>query len=163
MTHENPTDGSNRGIGAVLRDLLESIAEAEEEKRTHGQGHSPVGRGRIGYEFSIGLGTLDSVGEDRNRSERERWRVRETDTDIEANDYVASVSEVDGEKIVVVDLPGVDPETLSAGVNDRTATLTIADDTGIIERVPLPQGELTIADASFNNAILELRLMEGDE
>jgi HSP20 family molecular chaperone IbpA len=158
MTDNDSTDSPNHGLGTLLRDLFESIVATNEVNRMSGRGSSdaPVGRGRIGHEFSIGIGTLDSITEAHDRGDQNRTR-----RDVSGQDtYATSVREVDDEISVVADLAGVDPDTLSAGVNSHTAELVIATNGNVIERVALPHGTVTIADTWYNNGILELSLRE---
>jgi HSP20 family molecular chaperone IbpA len=160
MTDNESTDRSNHELGTLLRDLFESIVATDGDSHVSRRRSSdtPVGRGRIGHEFSIGIGTLDSITNDHDRGDKKRTRrdVSRPDT----TDYATSVRKMDDEISVVADLAGVDPETLSAGVNSHTAELVIAADGDVIERVTLPQGGLTIADTWYNNGILELSLRE---
>ena len=163
MTDNNSTDDSDNGLGTLLRDLFESIVTTDGVTRVNGHGSSnaPVGRGRIGHEFSIGIGTLDSSTEIHDRGEQKR--TRRDGSGPEAPDCATRVRDVNDEISVVVDLASVDPDTLSAGVDNRTAELVIAANGDVIERVALPHGRLTIAETGYNNAILELRLQEGNE
>ncbi|PSP89796.1 hypothetical protein BRC90_03050 [Halobacteriales archaeon QS_4_69_34] len=69
--------------------------------------------------------------------------------------------------VVALDLPGVDPSSLSAGV--RGGAIVVAEGGTAVARVPLvregapPADDLAVAYASYNNGVLELRLRpEGD-
>jgi HSP20 family molecular chaperone IbpA len=160
MNDNESTDRSNHGLGTLLRDLFESIVTTDGDSHVSGHGSTdvPVGRGRIGHEFSIGIGTLDSITEAHDHGDQKRTRRDVNRQD--ATEYATSVREVDDEISVVMDLAGVDPETLSAGVNSHTAELVIATNGDVIERVALPHGMLTIANTWYNNGILELSLRE---
>jgi HSP20 family molecular chaperone IbpA len=160
MTDNESTDRSNHGLGTLLRELFESIVATDGDSHVSGHRSSdvPVGRGRIGHEFSIGIGTPDSITEADDHGDKQRTQRGVSEPD--PPDYATSVRAIDDEISVVADLAGVDPATLSAGINSHTAELVIATNGDVIERVTLPHGRLTIADTWYNNGILELSLQE---
>lgn len=153
MTHEN--NGRSSGIVQALREMLEAIAAAEEERQRHGEGSTTVGRTRIGYEFSIGAGHITET----------EPHPHTHDASPELSDRAIAVRYTDENVLVTIDAPEIDPATVSAGTDDSTGELLIASDGTIEERIPLRQQGLEIVDASFTNGILELRLrpMEGIE
>lgn len=144
MTHEN--SGRSGGIVQALREILEAIADAEENRQRHGEGSTTVGRTRIGYEFSIGGGHITETGSHQHTR------------DTTPNDRAIAVRYTDEDVLVTIDAPETDPATVSAGTDDSTGELLIASDGTIEERIPLQQQGLEIIDASFTNGILELQL-----
>ncbi|WP_049997335.1 gas vesicle protein GvpH [Halococcus sediminicola] len=151
MTSDDRTendDGSKTGrfIHTVLTDVFETLADMDEGKRRRGVGSTREGRTRFDYGFDVGIGP----GTD-GASQR---RLEKPDPDA---DSVAVVQPTDGGYVVTLDLPDVDPHELSAGVDDKQ-TLVVADDGGVVGRVSLPQENLEVGDASYNNGVLNVRL-----
>lgn len=153
---DDRTEGN--GIGAALRDLLDAVADL----RTGGSldvSRDAGDRGRTDYGFSVS--TLDAAAR-RESGEADRGvdsaGPREGGEHLETaeEEYATAVHSAEGGVVVTADLPGVDPESLSAGV--ASETLLIAEGERVLTRVSLPRGDLDIADATFNNGVLELRL-----
>ena len=77
-------------------------------------------------------------------------------------EYTAAVSPTDEGCVVTLDLPDVDPTELAAGVDSSGGTLVVGAGSTILERVSLPRNDLEVADASFNNGILDVQLVMED-
>ncbi|WP_248905496.1 gas vesicle protein GvpH [Halocatena marina] len=140
----NKSNRENGGIVQTLREILETIVAAEEERQRHGKGSTTLGKTRLGYEFSIDTGTLSDLGPDSRTTN--------------SSDRATAVRYVDGNVLVTIDIPEVDPETVSAGVDNRTGELLLGIDGTIEERIPLRQKGLKIVTASVTNGILEFHL-----
>lgn len=148
-------DDSERSLGSLLRELLSALAESGHARRATGSGHSDIGSTRVDHEFSIGIGTL-ADGTDRPTSTSTR-------------DHPTSVhyDESGDGATVVVDLGAEDltPETLAGGVTAARGepVLAVADDEGVLERVPLRHADFEIVESWFNNGVLELRLLSTED
>lgn len=149
MTHESNGDD---GIIRALREILETIAAAEEERRRHGRGSTTLGGTRLGYEFSIGAGSL---------SEFEPGSPQPRHPSSTPSDRAIAVRHRDGDVLVTIDVPEADPENVSAGVDDGELLLGI--DGVIEERVPFGRRGFEIVTASVTNGVLELRLQPTGE
>lgn len=146
----NDDNQSDHSIGSLLRDLFGVLTETDGSCRVVGSGHRDIGRTRVGHEFSIGIGTFaDSEIERRSISAP----TQSNPTNVHYDDVGAAV---------VVDLhdENITPEELVGGVTDTRGEpiLVVATGHEIIERVPLHHGDFEIADAWFNNGVLEFRL-----
>lgn len=144
-------------VRTILSDLFETIADMDEQnqRRRSGTGSARSSNSRFDYGFSVGIGPpsehIDATDAD------------ETPSALADTDHAATVHETEEGVVVTLDLPEVEPSELSAGVNSSTQTLLVGLDNEIIERVPLPHGNLEVGDASFNNGVLDVRLHGGDE
>jgi HSP20 family molecular chaperone IbpA len=152
---DSDTDGETNRSGVVrtiLSDLFETIADMDErDERRTGTGTAHSGNSRVDYGLSIGIGPQADI-------------ERETQTPPAANtDHSAAVHETDKGCVVTLDLPDIDPRELSAGVDASDGTLLVAVGDGVIERVSLPRSDLEVRDGSFNNGVLDVRLMERTE
>ena len=151
------TDKKDKGVvRTMLSGLIETLAEMDEndQRRRSGHGSARSGRKRLDYGLSVGIGPQAGIdGRDGTGIERE-----EVPESIAETDHAATVSPTETGQIVTIDLPDVDPRELSAGVGGDGRTLVVADDEGVVERVPLPHAGLAVADASFNNGILDVWL-----
>jgi HSP20 family molecular chaperone IbpA len=148
------TDENDKGfVRTVLTGLFETIAEMDErdQQRRSGRASARSGRARFDYGLDIGIGPPADVAEE--ASERP----------VDDTDHAATVHSAGEGYVVTVDLPNVDPTELSAGVDESARRLLIADDGGVIERVDLPDERLDVADASFNNGILDVHLRRRGE
>lgn len=150
MTDSNNNE-SDASIRAVVRSLLETLADMDAQDRAMRRKNrqARIGRTPVGHEFSIDVGTLDSASDSDKH---------EPEAEVTNSDYVVSVRYSDDEVVAVADLPDIDPDELSAGIDQETAELAIGKGDTVIKRVSLRHGNLAITDAAFNNGILELRL-----
>lgn len=172
---DTAADSERGGLTSMLRDLVETIAEAGSSEKAVGRGRIDVGRARIGHDFSIGVGTLDDV------TDADRRRVGGTGVDAGVNvetglgatdttdaaggtgadtDHPTDVryDEEESEAIVTIDVSEIDPERLAAGVSSRNGDLLVGTDDTIVERVPHRLTDATLAAASYHNGVLELHL-----
>lgn len=145
MTHESNGDD---GIIRALREIIETIAAAEDEHRRHGRGSTTLGGTRLGYEFSIGTGSLSEPD-----SHQHLYTSKPSTRAI-------AVRHEDGDVLVTIDVPEADPEDVSAGIDDDELLLGI--DGAIKERIPFGQQGFEIVTASFTNGVLEFRLQPSE-
>ncbi|PSP73523.1 hypothetical protein BRC86_08875 [Halobacteriales archaeon QS_3_64_16] len=175
-TSENDESG---GLASLLRSALETLVEADVDSSTGaaGSGSTDIGRGRIGHEFSIGVGTIDDITDD------DRRRIGPSDgatgvgagidagtgldgtTDSVGTDHPTHVRyDEDGtEAIIAVDVPEIDPEELSAGISSQNGDLLVGTEAAIAERVSHDLTDPELAAASYHNAVLEVHLKEGGD
>jgi hypothetical protein len=153
------SNGSS-GLGSLLRELVDSVANADQSERTAGRSRSGIGRGRIGHDVSIGVGTVDSI------TDADRGRVGDAGggtTRTTGGEHPTTVQYDDGETeaIAVIDVPEIDTSNLSAGISNRNGDLLVGTDEAIVERVRHRLTDATIAAASYHNGVLELHLRDG--
>jgi len=145
QTDSNEPDDHDRrasgGVSGLLRQLLETIQRLDESGSAVDRGHGTSSSGGFEYEYRLSVGLGDS-DESTTRPDQP-VRVEQT---------------LDGAR-VTIDLPGVDPEGLQAGVRGRR--LVVAADDEPVARVRLPESGYAVRTASYNNGILELLL--GDQ
>jgi HSP20 family molecular chaperone IbpA len=175
-TDATSEDDGSGGLTSLLRSALETLAEADVGSSTGAasSGSTDIGRGRIGHEFSIGVGTIEDITDD----DRRRIGPSNTATDVGAGidagtgladsvgtDHPTHVRyDEDGtEAIVAVDVPEIDPEELSAGVSSRNGDLLVGTEEAIAERVSHDFANPELAAASYHNAVLEVHLKEGGD
>lgn len=150
---DEDTDAERPGIvRTVLSGLFETIADMDErgQQRRSATGSGRSGTTRFDYGVDIGIGPGREADESRDpavESDRE---------------YAAAVSPTDEGCVVTLDLPDVDPTELAAGVDSSGGTLVVGAGSTILERVSLPRNDLEVADASFNNGVLDVRLVAED-
>lgn len=93
-------------------------------------------------------------------------RRRETDDAVDvADDYLVDSHRDGDEFLVTAELPGVDEDDLSVGIDVESNDLVISVDGRTIDRIALPWSSTDATRVWFNNGILEVRLhpAEGDD
>lgn len=141
--HRRPATG---GVSGLLRQLLETIQRLDESGGRVERGHGTSKSGGFEYEYRLSVG----LGDDRD----------ETASAPSLPDQPVRVEEtLDGAR-VTIDLPGVDPESLRAGVRGRRLVVAAADEP--VARIRLPESGYAVRTASYNNGVLELLLGDRD-
>lgn len=142
----NDADGSGF-VRTVLSGLFETIADMDErgQRRRSATGSGRSGNTRFDYGFDVGIGP--------GREADEGTRDPEVDAD-----YTTALTRTDEGYVATFDLPDVDPRELAAGVDPSGGTLIVGTDSAVLERVSLPRDDLEVAEASFNNGVLDVRL-----
>lgn len=149
----NGTDDGSKGTGlirTVLTDVFETIADMDSGERRRGLGTAREGKTRFDYGFDVGVGS----------------ESRQTDGDVRTldgatgtePDHAAAIQPTKAGYVATIDLPDVDPSELAAGVNGDARTLVVADDGGVVGRFSVPDGDLEVGEASYNNGVLDVRL-----
>lgn len=144
-----PTGGIRIDIGLQpLTDLLGGLLDRAETSRSGDGPPSPV-RSPSSWRPGRSLGT----------PERGARRDRSGESDAAADDesYLVDSHRDGDEMLVTADLPGVDAEDLSVGL-DPEANLVVGVEGDVIERVPLPWDAVEATRARFHNHVLEVRL-----
>lgn len=133
------TDDDRRDLplGFVLR-LLDVLAEMEARDQRHRRGGGRIGDNvTFGYDVSIGL----------------EQPAERTDTT-----GLVTTRPTDDGRIVVADLPGVDPDAVDVAVDREAWTLSLRIDGEPVERVPLLDRDAEVVESAVTNGILEVRL-----
>lgn len=133
------TDDDRRDVplGFVLR-LLDVLAEMEARDQRHRRGGGRIGDNvTFGYDVSIGL----------------EQPAERTDTT-----GLVTTRPTDDGRIVVADLPGVDPDAVDVAVDREAWTLSLRIDGEPVERVPLLDRDAEVVESAVTNGILEVRL-----
>ncbi|QLG60699.1 alpha-crystallin domain-containing protein [Halorarum salinum] len=153
---DEPVDDGPRREGVDRRpdrerSLPERLHELAEDLLDAGSigGEGRAGRISYGYTARTGPGGPPSA--------RRRRGARRTSPRADRPD-VHSTVERDGDDLrVVADLPGVDVEELTVGVDQERDELVVAVADRVLTRVPL-EGADTFVNASLNNDVLTVRL-----
>lgn len=141
--HTRPAGG---GVSGLLRQLLETIQRLDERGSSVDRGHGTGKSGGFEYEYRFSVGLGGDREEPANTASVPDQPVRVEQT-------------LDGAR-VTIDLPGVDPESLQAGVRGRRLVVAAADEP--VARVRLPESGYAVRTATYNNGILELLLGDAD-
>lgn len=100
----------------------------------------------------------ENGGEQQRRDDRlERKRTKRI-RKAESDDYLIDTRFDDDEFIVTADIPGVNKDELSVGINPETNNLVISKEGTVIESVDLPWESPEATCVWFNNGVLEVRL-----
>lgn len=157
----NERTESNFGLRSGLSGLFDLLRTLEETGERRSVGHlSSTGRS-VDYDVTIGTGPGNNRARPDRRSGRSgRGRPARHSTDHHARSDYHVTSREDGEGIVVfADLPGVDADELTVGLEGDGDTLLIAVGGATVKRLSLPWAARA-ERSSFNNGVLEVRLRE---
>lgn len=80
-----------------------------------------------------------------------------------ADEFLVETHRGEEELVVTAELPGVEEEDLSVGIDVPSNDLVIAAEGRTIERVSLPWASTDAARVWFNNGVLEIRLRPAGE
>lgn len=155
---DDPDGGDDRPTG-VVRALLELLAEMDErgERRRTGRWSNE----RTSVDYSVSIGSLDRAftqGGDVERTGARAGGERTAGVDDAWVDAVA-VRERDDGLLVVADLPGDREGDVSVDVDESAGSVVVVVD-GVVGRIPLRDGDWTVADVSCNNDVLEVTLVD---
>lgn len=159
MTRDNnrESEEQSHGLLGAVRLMIRTLADtAREREPTSGK------RGRTpDNHFRTRTGFAGQVGGPRRESDswvtRHSWHGDTADSGSGENDsYRVDVREGHDELLVVVDMPGVDREDITAGIEDDGETFVVGIDGQAVERLDLPW---SVGDVQtrFQHGILELR------
>lgn len=110
--------------------------------------------GRISYGYTARTGPRGPAS-----PHRRRRPSRGGSSDADAPDAHASVARDDDDIRVTVDLPGVDPDDLTVGVDPEHDALVVAVEGTVLARVPL-EGTNEVDDCWLNNDVLTVHLTD---
>lgn len=146
-------DGRGGILGSV-RKFLELLREMDSEGNSVRRGRTSSLSGRTQADYTVAIGSLESrvddadgLGEGSDTSGLGERVDRTSPVDVRERDEGV---------IVHVEIPEVEGETISAGVDDRT--LVIGVENTILRRISLPRSELTVVAGAYRNGVLELHL-----
>ena len=154
MTDEPEDDRETTLLGAI-RHVIDSLVDAEREGRTdaRGTGRLPKGHFTTQYDFSGRIGPPDST-------DRDGGSTRQTGDE---SSYHVDVRQAgDEELLVVADLPAVEADDLTVGLDRERNELVIGVEDRAVDRVELPWPVADV-ESSFQHGVLELRFTPEDE
>ena len=156
------------GLLGAIREVVDSLVEAERDGMTTfgKRGRTQGGRFTIEYGFSGRIGrppqSTDSGATDRSGGKPSRTRSTGDTTGTGEESYLVDVRETDDGLLVVADLPAVDAEDVTAGINEDRDELVVAVDDDQVERIALPWPVET-GDVQFKHDVLELRFERAED
>jgi HSP20 family molecular chaperone IbpA len=150
-------DGDNERHGGLLgglRSLLETLADAERDGTSRVSRSRRSARGRFDTEsgFSARIGRPSSRSDADSITDRSAADDR---PDVDA--HVDVRHDDDGRLVVVADMPDVDPEDLTVGLDEAANELVVGVDDHAVERLPLPW-PVDDVEGRFNHGVLELHI-----
>jgi HSP20 family molecular chaperone IbpA len=159
-----PRAEGSYSVRVGLGDAVREESDADRRSGGRGIGLRPGAPAPTERDGEPGSGPPDDDG---SSTGTEPASDPESDGDAEYDEPVSAVRTEGSTVVVALDLPGVDPSSLSAGV--RGGAIVVAENGTAVARVPLVRegapaaDDLAVAYASYNNGVLELRLRpEGD-
>ncbi|MEM4781702.1 MAG: gas vesicle protein GvpH [Halalkalicoccus sp.] len=170
------TDDNHREASSlldVLRHVVETLQEAERSGEGEGAGHGTVSgrRFRTDYGFSVSTGPDPDSLWDRLGDARDGNAATGTESAPEAGEaneiddeqYLVDVREADDGIVVLADLPQATAERVTAGIDRGRNDLVIGLDDEVVERIALGDADIAVADSTFRNGVLEVRLTTGED
>lgn len=147
------------GLLGGLRRLLESLADAERDgtSKVSRSGRTSSGR------FSTEYGFSGRIGPPSTRSDADSITDRSPPSGQRDADYhVDARYDDDGRLVVVADMPGVDVDDLTVGLDEDRNELVVGVEDRPVERMPLPWPVADV-EGRFNHGVLEVRITAADE
>jgi len=159
MTDEHDSrddEHSPDGLLGAIRLVVDSLVDAERDGRKSFGDSGRLSRGpfRTEYGFSGSIGGPGRGSDDRSSSRRRR----SPDDD----QYHVDVRQHDDQLLVVADMPDVDAEDVSTGIDEERSELVVGVGNEPIERMELPW-PVGGVDARFHHGVLELRFTRADD
>lgn len=165
------TDDNHRETSSlldVLRHVVETLQDAERSGKGRGAGSGTVsGRHtRTDYGFNVSTGPdpdslWERLGVDDPSEESADEPTATTKPDTE--EYLVDVRESEDGVVVLADLPRATAEGVTAGIDRERNELVIGIDDEVVERIPLGSADIAVADSTFRNGVLEVRLRTDTE
>jgi HSP20 family molecular chaperone IbpA len=161
------TDDNHRNASSlldVLRHVVETLQDAERSGEGDGTGSGTVsGRfARTDYGFTVSTGPDPDSLWDRLGGDESSQSSNSTPTQSSDEEYLVDVREEEDGVLVLADLPQATAEEITAGIDRERGDLVIGIEGGATERIPLGDANIVVADSSFNNGVLEVRLGTAD-
>ncbi|WP_122090608.1 gas vesicle protein GvpH [Halalkalicoccus subterraneus] len=144
----------------VLRHVVETLQDAERSDtgRKTGSGSVSGKRTRSDYNFSVSTGPdPDSLAE-RLGIEDDTGESSGEFTSGSSQEYHVDVRESENSVVVLADLPRATAEGVTAGIDRERNELVIGIEGEVVERIGLGSADIDVADSSFRNGVLEVRL-----
>lgn len=169
MTDENhsPDDDEEQTVGGLLgaiRLVVDTLADAERNDRTTfgKSGRIPGGHFTTEFGFSGQIGGprkgVDSESD--SRSSNSRPATGSSSSSDER--HLVDVRETDDELLVVADVPDVEPEDITAGIDEEQDELVVGVENKAVERMELPWPVADV-EAQLQHGVLELRFMREED
>lgn len=157
------TDDNHREASSlldVLRHVVETLQDTERSGEGKGAGSGTISGGttRTDYGFSVSTGPDPDSLWDRLGGEESTDSSTVTPTKSPDEEYLVDVREEENAVLVLADLPQAAAEEITAGIDRERGELVIGIEGGSTERIPLGDADIVVADSSFNNGVLEVRL-----
>lgn len=151
MTNDEHDDDRETTLLGAIRHVIDSLVDAEREGRSgaQGTGRIPKGHFTARYGFSGRVGSSESTeGENRESTRRSE----------DESPYLIDVryDEADEELLVVADLPEVEADELTVGLDPDRNELVIGVENRPVDRVELPWPVADV-ESRFQHGVLELR------
>jgi HSP20 family molecular chaperone IbpA len=146
----------------IIRHIIETFQDAEHIDEGETAGHGTVsGRPfRTDYEFTVSTGLNHDRYWDRPSIEELSDGTTATISDTD-EDRLVDVREEKDAIIVLADLPQATAESVTTEIDCERNELVIELGGKAIERIPLDNTAITVADSTFNNGVFEVRLQTG--
>jgi HSP20 family molecular chaperone IbpA len=106
----------------------------------------------------LGGGSPDRAGATDESSASTRDSDAGTDPSPTADDYHVQTYRDGDELTVVCDLPDVDPDEVTAGIDERRAELVVAVGETEVDRIPLHADPVAVETSRFKNDVLRIVL-----
>lgn len=153
--HDEHDDRETSLFGAI-RHVIDSLVDAEREGRSgaQGTGRIPKGHFTTQYGFSGQIGPSESTEGDEGSTHR---------TESESP-YLVDVryDDADEELLVVADLPEVEADELTVGLDRDRDELVIGVENRSVDRIELPWPVADV-ESRFQHGVLELRFTPEEE
>lgn len=171
MTKDDSTDDEEKAPGGLLGALklvVSTLADAEREGKTSFSktGRNPGRHFTTEYGFSGQIGGPRRGGEsdadDRSSKSRRRSRSDSGSSRESEDSYLVDVRETEDGLLVIADMPGVEPEDITAGVDEEQNEIVVGVGSRAVERLELPW-PVSDVQAQFQHDVLELRFTREED
>lgn len=162
------TDDNHREASSlldVLRHVVETLQDAERGSKDGKTGHGTVSgkHTRTDYGFSVGTGPdpdslWERLGVDEPSEAGDAGSSGSTTPAPADDDHLVDVREEEDAVVVLADLPRATAEDVTAGIDRERDDLVIGLGSEVIERISLGDAGIAVADSTFRNGVLEVRL-----
>lgn len=163
------TDDNHREASSlldVLRHVVETLQDAErgDEDGKTGRGTVSGNHTRTDYGFSVSSGPdpdslWERLGVDEPSEAGDAGSSGSTSTPAPADDdHLVDVREEEDAVVVLADIPQATAEDVTAGIDRERGDLVIGLGSDVIERIALGDAGIAVADSTFRNGVLEVRL-----
>lgn len=172
MTDDNHRESSS--LLDVLRHVVETLQDAERDGEGSKTGTGTVSgkRTRTDYGFSVSTGPdpdslwerlgVDEEGESSDSGASSSSGTSSTPAPAD-DDHLVDVREEEDAVVVFADLPRATAEEVTAGIDREAGELVIGLGSDVVERIPLGDAGIDVADSTFRNGVLEVRLRTDPE